>query len=67
MEKKLKLFVWEGVLCDWTCGMICILAEDLKQARELLLKKDKNAWGQVKFKAPKVITKPKVFTVHGGG
>lgn len=44
---KLKLFVWEGVLRDYTSGMVCILAKDLSQAFELLYQKDDIAWSQL--------------------
>ena len=32
----LKLFVWEGVLFDYTAGMMVALAEDVEQARALI-------------------------------
>jgi hypothetical protein len=39
MEKKeesLKLYVWRGVLRDYTSGMIFALAESIEQARQLI-------------------------------
>lgn len=36
---RLKLFVWKNVLCDYTCGMVCILARDLNKVVDLLLEK----------------------------
>lgn len=33
--QKLKLFIAEGVLCDYTCGMVVIVAKDLERAKEL--------------------------------
>jgi hypothetical protein len=30
----MKLYVWENVLCDYTCGMIICIAEDLESARK---------------------------------
>jgi len=41
---KLKLYVWEGVLTDYTDGLVCILAECEADAWELLRKKDVTAW-----------------------
>jgi len=38
-EKKLKLYVWEGVLCDYTCGMVCVLAKNKAHAMKILEKK----------------------------
>ena len=47
MCKNLKLFVWEGVLCDYTCGMICVLASSEQEAFDLLYEKDSIAWSQM--------------------
>jgi len=35
---KHKLFIWHGVLCDFGCGFIAVIAKNLKRARELALK-----------------------------
>lgn len=32
-----KLYVWEDVLCDWTCGVIFALAPTLEDARRIVL------------------------------
>jgi len=40
----MKLFVWEGVLEDWTSGLVCAFAEDEKQAWQKLYEKDSTAW-----------------------
>ena len=40
----MKLFVWEGVLEDYTLGMVCALAKNEKQAWEMLYKKDDLFW-----------------------
>lgn len=39
MNKNLKLFVWERVLCDNTDGMMVALAETEKEAQDLIIKK----------------------------
>ena len=40
---SLKLFVWEGVLSDWTSGMVCVLAHNEDEAWELMREKDDTA------------------------
>ena len=47
MKKNLKLFVWEDVLSDYTSGMVCILAESLEQAFDLLYERDSFAWSEL--------------------
>lgn len=66
-KKKLKLFVWEKVLTDFTSGMICILAYDLDQAKKLLLEKYDDYYAEDFGKPHKVITEPEAFAVYGGG
>ena len=66
-KKKVKLFVWEDVLRDYTSGMICILAHDLEEAKKLLLKKYPAYYADDLGKPHKVITKPEAFAVYGGG
>lgn len=72
---KLKLFVWEGVLTDYTDGLVCILARDEAHAWRLLKRKDPTAWwtlqGQPRNRRgeairPRVINRPGAFLVWGG-
>ena len=35
MGDSLKLFVWEDVLCDYTCGVAFALAPDVETARRM--------------------------------
>ena len=77
----LKLFVWKDVLKDYTSGIVCILANNLEEAMELLKKEDHTAWWVLNgkpdnrdykgiyklIKQPKIITKPEAFVVWGGG
>lgn len=35
MTRKLKLYVWDGVLADWTGGMVVVLAHDVREARRI--------------------------------
>lgn len=41
MKHKLKLYVWEDVLCDYTSGVMFALAESVEDARQQILKKGK--------------------------
>jgi len=68
MNKKLKLYVWEDVLCDYTCGMICVLALSLEQAFSLIKEKyDEYYLDDLASVEPKVIEEPEAFAVYGGG
>jgi hypothetical protein len=66
---ELKLFVWEGdgVLTDYTNGMICVLAHDLEEALKLIGLKDPVAMGNFNPNDFKVIATPEAFTCWGGG
>lgn len=65
----MKLYVWEGdgVLEDYTSGMICVLAESLEQALQLI--EEKCNWCMNSFSANdyKIIEKPEAFVCWGGG
>ena len=65
---SLKLFVWEGdgVLTDYTNGLICVLAHDLEEALELIKKKCDYCQNSFDASKYKVITKPEAFLVWGG-
>ncbi len=66
--KKLKLFVWENVLEDHTCGIMFALAKDIEDARKQILKKGKESSVVRDLKGePLVIIKPTGFAVWGGG
>jgi len=68
MNSNLKLYVWEGVLTDWTSGIVVALAESVEQARELIREKDPVAMhtGELDLE-PEVIESPAAFVVWGGG
>jgi hypothetical protein len=40
----MRLWVLEGVLTDYTDGMVCVLARDEAEAWAMLEKKDSTAW-----------------------
>lgn len=44
----MRLWVLEGVLTDYTDGMVCVLARDEVEAWALLKKKDLVAWACVR-------------------
>jgi len=69
VKKKLKLFVWEGdgVLTDYTNGMICVLAYDFEHAINLIKKECSSCMNSFPVDKYKVITKPKAFVCYGGG
>jgi hypothetical protein len=65
-RKKLKLYVWEDVLCDYTTGVAFALAGSPEEARELIFKK-------LGYKdedlciSPRCVEKEEGFYVYGGG
>ena len=66
-KKKLKLYVWENVLTDYTDGVMFALAPDVATARKLILEKCNYIPGEDLIKDPIEITKPAGFAVWGGG
>ena len=65
----LKLFVWEGegVLTDYSDGMICVLAESLEEALKLIEHKSATAKRCFPVDAYRVVTEPEAFICWGGG
>ncbi len=69
MKKELKLFIWENVLCDYTCGMVVILAYDLEHAKSVFEEKypDKEYILEDFFGSEhKTIIEPNAFYLYGG-
>lgn len=64
-SRGLKLFVWKDVLCDWSCGMVCVLAHNVEEARKLYYATSYEN-GELDDE-PEVVTEPKAFSVYGGG
>lgn len=49
-RKRLKLYVWDGVLCDWTCGVAFALASSPEEAKKQLLEQiDESHWDGLKL------------------
>jgi len=77
----MNLYVWEDVLCDYTAGMVCVLAENEEAAWQLLHDEAHIAWWilqgepedrhmkgiSAKATRPRCVTKPEAFVVWGGG
>lgn len=69
-----KLFVWEGVLRDYTPGIACAAARTVEEARTAILaacqSKDPSLLGtlagQLLVNEPKVLDVPAGAYVHGG-
>ena len=67
MTRKLKLYVWRGVLCDWTCGMICVLASDSDEA-ELLAHRELVTYNEdTTLDPPEIYEVPTAVSIYGGG
>ena len=65
-----KLFVWEGVLANYSSGMIVVLAPDLETA--LAITKDDYMRADMGRVTPTVVDlsgkiEPQIWYVHGGG
>lgn len=65
-KKKLKMYVWEDVLTDYTSGMAVALAENVEQALRLFKKKAGHDL-ELPISKMKKITKPEAFYQYGGG
>jgi len=71
----MKLYVWQGVLYDYSAGMIVTLAPDMETALALARESDQGdtAAAEMGRTAPEVTevgwvaAKPKLWLVHGGG
>jgi len=68
MYNGLKLYVWEGdgVLTDYTNGIIVVLAHDLEEALRLF-HDECPYYGTPPIERLKVVESPDVFYVYGGG
>ena len=62
-----KMYVWEDVLCDWSCGMIVAYAESVEQAREIVRKEHEEYIYAETHRDPIEISGPAAFYVYGGG
>jgi hypothetical protein len=66
-EQPMHTYVWEGVCCDYTPGMVVVVARGVKEALEMVKEQDRWAYDEVKDIAPFVCgTRSRVFIVKGG-
>ena len=68
--KKLKLFVWENVLFDYTSGIMFALAYDVEEARKAIMASFDYESDTAKsdlFDEPEIVESVKGFHVWGGG
>ena len=71
----MKLYIWHDVLCDYTCGMIVAMTENVEQARAVVLRQAKKRGEEWRYQyladgiagRPKVFRSPGAAWVSGGG
>lgn len=69
---KMKLYVWEGVLTDYSDGIIVAMAPDLKTARRVAIKSGgaisgRQIQNEIMKKRPWVSSRPSGAYCYGGG
>lgn len=62
----LKLFVWDGVLTDYSSGIMFALAHDVDEARRLIVKACDYVIEEDLAKEPTVYTTPVARVLWGG-
>ncbi len=66
--KRLKLFVWEDVLKDYTAGLAFALAHTLEEAHAEIKKFNGFVPDDILTTPPQIYPlKPRAFLVYGGG
>lgn len=69
----MKLYVWEGVLTDYTDGIMFALASSVEEAREQIRNAHRKLWNSEPYfeadlaKVPDEYDSPVGFYLHGGG
>ena len=72
-QTPFKLYVWKGVLCDYTCGMIVVIAQSYEEAFKVATDDlSERQINEVKRSTPVVVDLSKVlhpmcWSVSGGG
>ena len=69
--KKLKLFIWHEIRCDYTCGIAFALAHTVEEAREVIKNNSKD-WEWESYKEEldnqyEVYDEPYGYWISGGG
>ena len=49
MSGELKTYVWEDILCGYSCGMVVVIAHSEEEAWQLLYEKDEHVWSTLMF------------------
>ena len=71
-DDTLKMYVWDAMFCDYSCGMTCVLARSKEEAIETV----KSAWeGQnneddiriIESREPYILARNSVVWTSGGG
>jgi len=66
--EPIKLYVWQDVLTDWTSGMVCILAHNLEEAKQVAERDFEDYIVEGFFGKPYTVhTEPFGVYVSGGG
>jgi hypothetical protein len=67
----MKMFIWNGVLTDWTSGMIAVYAESLEQAIEIVKKEicysEEEFQEEIINNPPTIFDSPGLAAISGGG
>jgi len=67
VEQPYQTYVWENVCCDYTPGIVVVVARSVKEALEMVEQEDSRAYDEVKDIDPIVCgTRLRVFIVKGG-
>jgi hypothetical protein len=67
-RRKLRLYVWENVLTDYSSGIMFALARDVEEARKVIMTSAPfNSVENELKQEPKVFDEPCGFVVWGGG
>ena len=69
----MKLFIWKKVLTDYTDGVILALADNVEDARKIIIENYSESWGLQSVKLSIYDNEPEVheeqysFVLWGGG
>lgn len=68
----MKLYVWEEVLCDYTCGVIFAMAHNIEEAKLVVLDSTDRDWRKAELEcimkdSPCIYDTPHGGFICGGG
>jgi hypothetical protein len=70
-SRKVRLYVWEGVLADYTPGIACAAARNVAEARKTIIDTYHNRYGsiasEIQRNPTKILDIPAAAATHGGG